>query len=141
RRGGGRGRGDREWGGGGGSAGGRGILVKSWSGGGRWRQWERARFSTRIDAVIAHEWLEFGGLTHLEAAAAGPMTPLPISRGARRPPATPPDIQRETERPVNGRNPHARGSQGSFTHRRRGRRTDGDGHCAGESAGVHAPAD
>src|SRR5262245_8663115 len=88
------GRGDPEYGVPGGITAGRGILEKSWSGGGRWRQWERARFSTRIDAVIAHEWLEFGGLTHLEAAAAGPMTPLPISRGARRLLATHPDIQR-----------------------------------------------
>jgi hypothetical protein len=88
------GRGDPEYGVPGGITAGRGILEKSWSGGGRWRRWERARFSTRIDAVIAHEWLEFGGLTHLEAAAAGPMTPLPISRGARRLLATHPDIPR-----------------------------------------------
>jgi hypothetical protein len=37
----------------------------------------------RIDAAIAHEWLEFRGLTHAEAVAAGPSTSLNILPAAR----------------------------------------------------------
>lgn len=60
-----------------------------------WPEWSTARLSTRVDAVIAHEWLEFGGLDHPGAVNAGPLSPLKISPAARQllrtgPPLPPP---------------------------------------------------
>ncbi len=46
--------------------------------------WEKSRLRDRIDAVIAHEHHESLGLSHAEAVALAPDTPLPIRDGARR---------------------------------------------------------
>ncbi|MFE6155821.1 SpvB/TcaC N-terminal domain-containing protein [Streptomyces sp. NPDC057889] len=45
--------------------------------------WDTASFRDRVDAVIAHEWLEFGGMSHNEALKHGPETTLPITDAAR----------------------------------------------------------
>jgi RHS repeat-associated protein len=45
--------------------------------------WDLARLSAKVDATIAHEWGEFGGLTHNQSVAAGAATPLPITDAAR----------------------------------------------------------
>ena len=44
-----------------------------------WEAWNRARLSVRADAVIAHEWAEFGGASHPQALQLAPRTPLTIS--------------------------------------------------------------
>jgi acyl carrier protein phosphodiesterase len=48
-----------------------------------WGTWNRASLKTRIDAVIAHEWAEFNGLTHRGARHTAYRTKLPISPEAR----------------------------------------------------------
>lgn len=45
--------------------------------------WNRACSQDRVDAIIAHEYLEWQGLSHAEALATGPLTDLPISDRAR----------------------------------------------------------
>ena len=45
--------------------------------------WNRASVSARVDAVIAHEFAEFGGMSHAEAVKLGPQTALAISDEAR----------------------------------------------------------
>jgi hypothetical protein len=76
----------------GGNVGGQGIAVgagvgRPWSGTGSWPEWDAASIPTRIDAVIAHEWLEFlmggGNANHPDACVIGPLTDLPISEEAR----------------------------------------------------------
>jgi hypothetical protein len=48
-----------------------------------WDMWNDSGLNVRADAVIAHEWSEFGGLTHEQALVATPNTSLPISAAAR----------------------------------------------------------
>jgi len=76
----------------GGNVGDQGIAVgagvtRPWSGPGSWPEWDAASIPTRIDAVIAHEWLEFlmggGNRHHPDACVIGPLTDLPISQEAR----------------------------------------------------------
>jgi len=46
--------------------------------------WEKSSLRDRIDAIIAHEHHESLGLSHPEAVAQAPHTPLLIREGARR---------------------------------------------------------
>jgi len=46
--------------------------------------WPKARFRDRLDAIIAHEYEEAKGLSHVAALAHGPDTELPIREGARK---------------------------------------------------------
>jgi RHS repeat-associated protein len=56
-----------------------------------WPQWNAANLSTRVDAVIAHEWVEFNAIrggadvnaAHLAALQGAAETNLPISNAAR----------------------------------------------------------
>jgi hypothetical protein len=46
-------------------------------------EWNDATIETRIDAVIAHEWMEFNQLTHWETVELAIETKLPISKEAK----------------------------------------------------------
>jgi hypothetical protein len=46
--------------------------------------WQRARLRDRCDAVIAHEYHEAQGLSHVEAERRAAETDLPLTEGARR---------------------------------------------------------
>jgi hypothetical protein len=46
--------------------------------------WNNARLSTRVDAVIAHEYEELLGATHAQALRRAPNTTLNISEEARK---------------------------------------------------------
>jgi hypothetical protein len=46
-------------------------------------EWNDATIETRIDAVIAHEWMEFNELTHWETVELATGTKLPISKEAK----------------------------------------------------------
>jgi RHS repeat-associated protein len=48
-----------------------------------WPEWNKAKLNTRVDAVIAHEWAEFTGLSHIDAVKFGAETVLKISEAAR----------------------------------------------------------
>jgi hypothetical protein len=56
-------------------------LLKGKKGG---RVWPKARLRDRIDAIIAHEWVEDQLGDHNLALKAAPKTELPVSDGARR---------------------------------------------------------
>ncbi len=56
-------------------------LIKSQKGA---RIWPMARLRDRIDAIIAHEWIEHDLRDHEAALKAAPKTDLPISDEARR---------------------------------------------------------
>jgi hypothetical protein len=47
-------------------------------------EWNAASIDARIDAVIAHEWMEFNDLTHFETVELGPESTLPISPEGRK---------------------------------------------------------
>jgi hypothetical protein len=65
---------------------GRGISVHGnvfddWAG---FPEWNAAKVTDRIEAIIAHEWMEFNELSHFEVVelATGPLQELPITREA-----------------------------------------------------------
>jgi hypothetical protein len=47
-------------------------------------EWNAANLDTRIDAVIAHEWMEFNDLTHFETVELATESKLPISQEAKK---------------------------------------------------------
>jgi hypothetical protein len=47
-------------------------------------EWNAASLDTRIDAVIAHEWMEFNDLTHFETVELATESKLPISPDAKK---------------------------------------------------------
>jgi hypothetical protein len=58
-----------------------GNVIENWAG---FPEWDAANIDDRIDAIIAHEWMEFnGGLTHLETVEAAPWSGLAITKKAR----------------------------------------------------------
>jgi hypothetical protein len=48
-----------------------------------WGAWNKASRATRIDAVIAHEWMRFKGASHEETVKKAHQTTLPIRDKAR----------------------------------------------------------
>jgi hypothetical protein len=58
-----------------------GSVMEAWSG---FPEWNKAILQDRIDAVIAHEWMEFNELTHWETVELGTESKLPISQNAKK---------------------------------------------------------
>ncbi|MGE0751635.1 MAG: SpvB/TcaC N-terminal domain-containing protein [Variibacter sp.] len=48
-----------------------------------WPEWNAANLETRVDAILAHEWAEHQGATHLGAVLTGQETTLKITEQAR----------------------------------------------------------
>jgi len=57
-----------------------GSVLEDWAG---FPEWNKAAVIDRIDAVIAHEWMEFNELTHWESVELGVETNLPVSPKAK----------------------------------------------------------
>ncbi len=57
-----------------------GSVVEDWAG---FPEWNKASIADRIDAIIAHEWMEFNELTHWETVELVTESKLPISKTAQ----------------------------------------------------------
>jgi hypothetical protein len=57
-----------------------GSVENSWP---NFPEWNKAGIDARIDAVIAHEWMEFNDLTHFETVELATESKLPISSEAK----------------------------------------------------------
>jgi hypothetical protein len=57
-----------------------GSVVMDWAG---FPEWNAATVDTRIDAIIAHEWMEFNELSHWETVELATESKLPITKEAK----------------------------------------------------------
>ena len=57
-----------------------GSVVEDWA---DFPEWNKASIADRIDAIIAHEWMEFNELTHWETVELVTESKLPISKNAQ----------------------------------------------------------